>query len=76
MNWRGESKNLNLESESDLAIRIKDIKDRIDCLRRSIESDDIPIQSVEVETVHHEEVKIDKRKELDDIKAKLMGKKK
>lgn len=83
MNWRGESKNSKEENEeSDLEKQIRDIRRRIEELRSQLHTPQpSPIRDDEkvVESprdVEEARKKQERANELNDIKAKLMGKKK
>jgi hypothetical protein len=85
MNWRQESQNSKIEeNETELSIRIRDIQSRIATLRSRIEIEYGLNKVIEVETKHEEvrpvytaeDNRLNRERELNDLKSKLLGKKK
>lgn len=84
MNWRNASpSSKEIVDASDLSIRILEISSRIATLRSRLASNNqsnqtasIQSQSVVATTAEKSSSQNSKQKELDDLKAKLLGKKK
>jgi len=84
MNWKKESPNSKENGDtSDLSIRIREISSRIATLRSGFESNNRPNQTTSLPTqpmvaTPTEELnsQVSKQKDLNDLKAKLLGKNK